>query len=233
MRDYKYLYINQSSNEIYVGLDELLDPSYNFIGETWEEYESGAWILLSEEQITFHEENPTANVEEVFNMEVGTDQSVPTPLPLDEPKPLDPLQSAKLRKLSEINYQDGFSNKFFVSVQSGGVEVKNQMFWLDKESRNSLLNLTLPALQKDGVKYTKLWTNDYVPESIDVPVDWAITNLLLVEMYAKRTYDIKSSNELAVYNAETIEEVESIDVSADYPYFLTFELNLDLNGNNN
>lgn len=40
------------------------------------------------------------------------------------------------------------------------------------------------------------------------------------------------ANEAAAYAATTVEEIAQIDVKADYPLFLTFELNLDLYGNN-
>ena len=52
--------------------------------------------------------------------------------------------------------------------------------------------------------------------------------LPLLEIYAKRTYDRRASNEAAAYAATTVEEIQAIDVKADYPHFLTFELNLDL-----
>ena len=35
------------------------------------------------------------------------------------------------------------------------------------------------------------------------------------------------ANEAAVYAATTVEEIEAINVKANYPLFLTFELNLD------
>lgn len=212
---------------IYIGKQKFWDTkdpfndSYN-VGTTIADYENGAFLLLSDEQIAFHEANPDATPLEVWNMEIS---SSPEPEPVPEP---DALTIARQAKLQEIANQDVFSNKFFVSVMSGGVEVANQELWIDKDLRNSLYSITLPALQSDGETKTKLWTTSIPPQSIDVPISWAMKYLPYLEIYAKRTYDRRASNEAATYAATTVEEIAQIDVKADYPHFLTFELNLDL-----
>lgn len=198
-----------------------LGDTYN-VGTTLEDYDNGAFLLLSDEQIAFHEAHPNASPVEVWNMEIP---SVPEPPVVPEP---DALVVARQQKLQEIAEQDAFSNKFFVSVTQGGAEVANQELWIDKDLRNSLYSITLPALQADGQTITKLWTTSTPPQSIDVPIVWALDKLPLLEIYAKRTYDLRASNEAAAYAATTVEEIEAIDVKADYPHFLTFELNLDL-----
>ncbi|RHO68307.1 hypothetical protein DW083_15995, partial [Parabacteroides sp. AF48-14] len=75
---------------------------------------------------------------------------------------------------------------------------------------------------------TKLWTTGTPPQSIDVPISWAMKYLPYLEIYAKRTYDRRASNEAAAYAATSEAELAQIDVKANYPHFLTFELNLDL-----
>lgn len=201
--------------------EEILPDSYN-VGKALADYENGAFLLLSDEQVAFHEAHPEASLLEVWNMEL-----TPTPEPEPVPKP-DELVAARQQKLHEIAEQDAFSNKFYVSVTSGGVEVANQELWIDKDLRNSLYSITLPSLQSDGETMTKLWTTSTPPASIDVPIVWAMEKLPLLEIYAKRTYDLRASNEAAVYAAASIEELAQIDVKANYPKFLTFELNLDL-----
>lgn len=204
-------------------------PDSYLIGTTIEDYNSGAYLLLSNEQTAFHEVHPDATPVECWNM---TLTSVPEPEPMPE---LDALAIARQQKLREIEEQDAFSNKFFVSVTQGGDEVANQELWIDKDLRNSLYSITLPALQSDGETTTKLWTIGIPPQSIDVPISWALKYLPYLEIYAKRTYDLRASNEAATYTATSLEQLAQIDVKADYPHFLTFELNLDLNndGNNN
>ena len=133
---------------------------------------------------------------------------------------------AKDRKLDEIRAQDAKSNKFFISVISEGKEVANSEFWMDKDLRNSLLNVTLPALQQNGDTTTKLWSNTIPPTSIDVPIDWALNCIPVVEIYAKKTYDMMQGNIAKVYAAKTVDEINSIDVESGYPPYITFELNL-------
>lgn len=218
------IYINKDAETIYVELDAPLDQDNNQIGSTWEDYIGGAWLLLNDEQVAFHDANPDASVEEIFNMQLAPVPEEPDPTPVPEP---DPLFSARQAKLIEIREQDIFSNKFFVSVKTGGQEVANQELWIDKDLRNSLYSITLPALLSDGETTTKLWATGTPPQSIDVPITWAMEKLPLLEIYAKRTYDLRASNEAAAYAASTVEEIAQIDVKADYPLFLTFELNLD------
>lgn len=201
--------------------EEILPDSYN-VGKALADYENGAFLLLSDEQVAFHEAHPEASLLEVWNMEL-----TPTTEPEPVPEP-DELVAARQQKLHEIAEQDAFSNKFYVSVTSGGVEVANQELWIDKDLRNSLYSITLPSLQSDGETMTKLWTTSTPPASIDVPIVWALDKLPLLEIYAKRTYDLRASNEAAVYAAASIEELAQIDVKANYPKFLTFELNIDL-----
>lgn len=201
-------------------IDSLPD-SYK-IGTNIEQYEEGAYLALSNEQAAFHEAFPDATPLQVWNMEIP---STPQPGPVPEP---DALEVVRQEKLQEIAEQDAFSNKFFISVTQGGVEVANQELWIDKDLRNSLYSITLPSLQSDGETKTKLWTTGTPPQSVEVPIAWALDKLPLLEIYAKRTYDRRASNEAAVYAATTIEEIQAIDVKSDYPHFLTFELNLDL-----
>lgn len=65
------IYIQKDTTTIYVELDFLLDENSYEIGTTWEDYKNGKWVLLSEEQVAFREENPDASAEEVFNMELN------------------------------------------------------------------------------------------------------------------------------------------------------------------
>lgn len=204
-------------------LTDILPTSY-WVGTTIEQYEEGAHLALSDEQAAFHAAHPDASQLEVWNMELTPEPEQPV---VPDPEP-DELAIARQAKLQEIAEQDEFSNKFFVSVKKGGVEVANQELWIDKDLRNSLYSITLPALQSDGETKTKLWTNGVPPQSIEVPISWALDKLPYLEIYAKRTYDLRASNEAAAYAATSEAELAQIDVKANYPHFLTFELNLDL-----
>lgn len=229
------IYIGHNNNIPFIlDLEVELNKKDNVIVYTWDDFINNdvAWLELSTEQVLFYRSNPDATPAEVYKMQLPPEPVDPEPAPVPTPLP-NTLEEARQAKLIEIREQDEFSNKFFVSVLSGGVEIANQELWIDKDLRNSLYSITLPALQSDGEITTKLWTISTPPQSIDVPITWAMEKLPLLEIYAKRTYDRRASNEAAVYAATTVEEISLIDVKADYPLFLTFELNLDLHGSNN
>lgn len=218
MSEYKYTYITKRNKLTYIGLNDLLDPSCNDIGESYLDFLAGKWVLLSEEQMLFKEEHPEATVEEVFNMKLVEK--------IDEDIAANELARAKSDKLEAIYQQDSQSNKFFISVISEGKEIANNEFWMDKDLRNSLLNVTLPALQKNGDTTTRLWSNTIPPTSIEVPIDWALNCIPVVEIYAKKTYDVMQGNIAKVYEAQSVDELNSIDVESGYPPYITFELNL-------
>ena len=229
MSKYKYTYITKKNRLTYIGLDNLLDPSCNDIGESYLDFLAGKWVLLSEEQVLFKEEHPNATIREVLNMKIAEREPEPSQAEVIE---AEVFNRTKDRKLDEIRAQDSHSNKFFISVVSEGKEVANNEFWMDKDLRNSLLNVTLPALQKNGDTTTKLWSNTIPPTSIEVPIDWALNCIPVVEIYAKKTYDMMQGNIAKVYAAKTVDEINSIDVESGYPPYITFELNLtpDYNG---
>ena len=223
MSKYKYTYITKRNKLTYIGLDDLLDPSCNDIGESYLDFLAGKWVLLSEEQVLFKEEHPDATIREVLDMKISENEPEPSQAEVIE---AEVFNRAKDRKLDEIRAQDSESNKFFISVISEGKEVANSEFWMDKDLRNSLLNVTLPALQQNGETTTKLWSDTTPPRSIDVPIDWALNCIPVVEIYAKKTYDMMQGNIAKVYAAKTVDDINSIDVESGYPPYITFELNL-------
>lgn len=223
MSEYKYTYITKRNKLTYIGLNDLLDPSCNDIGESYLDFLAGKWVLLSEEQVQFKNEHPSATVKEVLDMKIAEKEPEPSQAEVIE---AEVFNRAKDRKLDEIRAQDDKSNKFFISVISEGKEVSNSEFWMDKDLRNSLLNVTLPALQQNGETTTRLWSNTIPPTSIEVPIDWALNCIPIVEVYAKKTYDLMQGNIAKVYAAKTVDEINSIDVESGYPPYITFELNL-------
>lgn len=140
----------------------------------------------------------------------------------------DPMESKRQELLSEARTLDDRSDRFYISVTKDGAEVANQQLWLDKDTRSSLYAITLPSLLSDGETKTKLWTSSTPPTSIEVPITWAMDKIQLLEIYAKRTHDVMARNEAAIYAAETVEELDAVNLSEGYPLPLTFELNLDL-----
>ena len=62
-------YINKDIRGIYADFDFELDENYSQ-GSTLDDFEAGKWIKLSDEQIAFHNANPTASIQEVLNIQL-------------------------------------------------------------------------------------------------------------------------------------------------------------------
>lgn len=203
------------------GVNFILPDSYK-IGTTIEEYCEGAYLLLDDEQVLFHDQNMNATPEEVWLMRI--DDPMPGYIPNNTP-----LAIAKDGKLKEIEELDRFSEKFFISVKQGGIDIANyEMPWINRSLRTSLLNTTIPALLSDGKTTKVFWTNTTPPVEVYAPIDWMAFNLPVLELYATRTYELSESNRIKVKASTTVEKVQDIDIYKDFPKFLTFELNLDL-----
>lgn len=244
------IYIGHNNNApFFLEIEEELNTTDNAVVYTWEDFINNnvAWLKLSDEQGLFYNAHPDATPEEVYKMEIPSPVPDPEPEPAPEP---DALEVARQAKLAEIEAQDKFSEKFFVSViryqrddneniltdiagEKLTEEVVNYTLWMDKDLRTTMLNTTLPAFRDRGDKTRAFWTLDEPSQKVDIPIQWAIDRIPRLEIYATETYDMLASNRNAALAATTVEEIAQIDVKANYPKFLTFELNLDLwNGSN-
>ena len=88
------IYINKNAKTPYVDLMFTLDPTTYTVGTTYEDYENGLWVLLSDGQIAFKDANPTASVSEVFNMQLEE---------AEQPSDEELLSTAKSAKLAEAS----------------------------------------------------------------------------------------------------------------------------------
>lgn len=73
-----YTYINRKKRGYYATFDEPLNENYAQT-TSLEEYKTSnpaPWMALSEDQVSFHEENPTASVDEVVAMTINPDRLV-------------------------------------------------------------------------------------------------------------------------------------------------------------
>ena len=111
----KFTYLKYDIRGNYVEFDQKFDETlYNNIGTTWEDYVKNKWVLLSDEQVSFHKANPTASIYEVWTMTL-----VPVPSrTIDE------------AKNEMINYIDAYDNSenvnaFIVKVPSDSEDAKD------------------------------------------------------------------------------------------------------------
>lgn len=195
-------YIKKSISKHFISFEEPLKAEeYNNLGETWEDYLDNKWVALSDEQFTFHEQNPTASVEEVWNMELFT------------PSEESILENAKWQKIVEINRYDQSDNvnSFMLGDQS---------MWLTVTDRQKLAT-QITASEAGGRSTMTRWFNGI---SYTFSISSWKSMLTALELYAGDALNMTESHKAAVEALGTIEEVENYDFTQGYPEKLRFEV---------
>lgn len=180
-----------------LSFDFELDSKYN-IGSSYEDYVAGKYVKLSDAQVKFYENNPSANISEVWNMAMVSHERT--------------LEQAKAAKIAEIEAYDSSSsvNAFTVNGTS---------LWLDKDTRSGLI-LRFNAEKSAGKTETKLWLGN---NSITLAIDDAIKMLYALEVYASACYDNTATHKANVSALTTVEEVMNYDYKTGYPNKLEFK----------
>lgn len=194
-----YTYIKQSISKHFVTFEEpLSSEEYNNIGENWQDYLDNKWVLLTEEQVVFHEEHPLASVLEVWNMEITLPH-------------MRTLEDAKRQKIMEIDYYD--SSDAVNEFSYDGVSM-----WLDKATRDGLY-LRFLSEQAMGKTTTTLWFDTI---SFSIPMEQAFQMLYAIEVYASGCYDRTAAHKAAVAELDTVAAVDGYDYTTGYPEKLAF-----------
>ena len=190
-----YIYVNALSP--FVGLDFELGENY-LVGNCYEDYLSGKWVKLNEQQEAFHKSHPSASAREVFNLALNPPYA-PT------------LEDVRRRKISEVTQYDQSTevNSFFISGTA---------MWLSKEMRVGLMN-SVSIEKTAGRSETKLWFNGHV---YTMAIEQAIELLNLLELYALDCYNTTQQHIANINELETMKEVEAYDIMANYPQKLSF-----------
>lgn len=180
--------------------EPLTEDTCDVLGSTWEDFLHGMFVPLTEEQISFREENPNASLREIFDMAL-------TEIPVH----VRTIEEAKSEKIYQIDvYDTSMSvNSFFLN----GMQV-----WLDKATRVGLMN-SITIEKNTGKEESTLWLNDIC---ISVNCDAAIQMLSSLEMYALECYNVTAQHKVNVKGLEEIEEVDSYDYTIGYPEKLNF-----------
>lgn len=198
------IYIWKIQEGYYVETDSLLDEEYwnGQIGSTYQDFLDGKWVLLSNEQVIFHNEHPEASISQVLSMT------------LYERTVID----AKEQKLLEIdNYDKSPSiNEFIISSQGQPVATS----WLTPEERANYKN-SIDAAKLIGLDTLSLYI-DEIP--ITLTTQQAELMLAQIQLYADQCFIITKRHKANVQRLETIEEVDNYDITTDYPTKLIFSI---------
>lgn len=181
--------------------DFELSEKYN-VGTTFEDYNDGKFVKLSDEQVTFRETNPTANISEVWNMKMN-----------EYTEPEKTLEQAIQEKLNEIEQYDSSS-----SVNS--FNVNGTSAWLDKDTRSNY-NTSIQAAELLSEETISLLIAGNV---ISLTLTQAKTMLAKIQRYADTCYLVTQSHKTAVKALTAINDVNSYDITSGYPDKLEFTI---------
>lgn len=196
MNEFYYI----KNNRVFV-LEEQLDPTNFKVGETWEDYLKGSYILLSEEQVSFYNDNLNASVEEVFNMKL---RSVPERT----------LEDAKAEMLMKIAMYDNSSN-----VNSFTINNVIPAWFTPTERTDHALSIQ--SAKNLGQETLIFAVGDNV---LQVPTNQAELMLSAIQLYANACYMITKQHQITVNQLDSIEEVDNYDYTTGYPEKLNFDL---------
>ena len=116
------------------------------------------------------------------------------------------LKQAKVNKIAEIAAYD-------TSDKVNGFILNGQIVWLDKATRVGLMNST--TIERDlGQETTELWLGEH---NLIIKCDLAIQLLQQLEVYALKCFNVTATHKKEVNSLSTIEEINSYDITKDYP----------------
>lgn len=200
-----FTYIKRNVKSIYVTLEEELSPeNYDNLGSSYADFLDNKWVLLSDEQVEFHNEHPDASVREVLNMELVT---IPEP-----PEYVRTLEDAKREKLHEI---DSYDN----SEEVNSFTINNTISaWFSSEERSGYKN-SIDSAKVLGVKELSLFVGDKL---ITVSVEEAEYMLASIQLYADSCFMVTKRHKIEIESLESIEEVDEYNYKVGYPERLNF-----------
>ena len=175
-----YTYLKKDLRGHYLELEEQLpSEQYTNVGTTAEDYDNNLWILLSEEQLAFREENPKATPKEVINMAI-------TPLP---------LEAVKRNKLADLGDYYSKNSRNFLLGETNVYLNKSARLYKESEANNAESNM-IDSVDVNGVNIepAKAITLMHLMDSYDATCQ---------EFYNSKSDEINSKE-----TAEEVEAVE-------------------------
>ena len=195
----KYIYIKRGVANLFTEfLTPLLEEEYDNLGSTYQDYLDDKWVLLSDEQVAFLEENPKASVKEVWDMHLRERT-------LDEAKTQMLRQIERYDRSSEVN---NFKVNDVIDC------------WFTPAERANYKN-SIDAAKLLDVSELSMYIGNL---PIQISTIQAEKMLAAIQLYADACYNVTKSHKIAVENLETIEEVDNYDYTVGYPEQLNFEV---------
>lgn len=175
---------------------ELLSKDGYPLGTTLDDYWIGCWILLNEEQIEFHNSNPTATPAEVIVMKLDTDKR---------------LKDAKSSKISDLIEYDKSTevNSFFLNSSPVWVEEERRSGMKNSIDSAELLGESNITFNITGIELTTTVIN-------------AKVMLAKLQRYADNCYLVTENHKAAIKKLESVDEVLKYNFKVGYPEKVSF-----------
>lgn len=198
-----YTYVKRNIPRHYVTLENKLNPNlYSNIGSTYQDYLYNKYVLLTDEQVAFHNEYPEATVEEVFNLAIN-----------DNSEPARTLEIAKKEMLQKIDSHDA-------SDEVNGFLINGIKAWFTVQERNNY-KASIDSAKLLGIESLSFFIGDHL---LTITPEMAEHMLAAIQLYADQCFIVTKQHKLKVESLESIEEVDLYDYYAGYPKMLEFEL---------
>ena len=198
-----YTYVKRNIPRHYVTLENKLNPNlYSNIGSTYQDYLYNKYVLLTDEQVAFHNEYPEATVEEVFNLAIN-----------DNSEPARTLEVAKKEMLQKIDSHDA-------SDEVNGFLINGIKAWFTVQERNNY-KASIDSAKLLGIESLSFFIGDHL---LTITPEMAEHMLAAIQLYADQCFIVTKQHKLKVESLESIEEVDLYDYYAGYPKMLEFEL---------
>lgn len=197
-----FTYIKHDVRGFYVELPEMLtEDLYSNLGTTWDDFVDNKWVLLSEEQVKFHQENPKAKVSEVWTMVL-------------DPVHVRNIDDAKNEMKSRIERYDDSEevNQFIINGVITG--------WFTPSERSNYKS-SIDAAKLVGIETLTFFVGNNMME---ITPSVAEQLLAQIQLYADQCFIVTKQHKLNVDALETMEEVDAYNYKQGYPEKLNFKL---------
>lgn len=200
-------YIRKNIKGYYIEFPEEIDAEYwaGKIGSTYEDFIDGKWVLLSEEQASFHTEHPNASISQVLSMT----------LPEPYVRTLEDAKSEKNMYIDEYDRSDAVNS--FDVMQNNEVVATS---WLIPSERANYRS-SIDAAELVGLETLSLYIGEL---PVTLPTATAKLMLAQIQLYADQCFIVTKQHKAAVGAMESIEDVDGYDVTTGYPQKLVFNL---------
>lgn len=191
-------YVQKDIPEFYIEQEYIQGE---FRGYSYDDFINGKYIKLSEKQVNFHNYNPDASIEEVINY------SEPFVYTVDFVKEL------KIKGLDDYDNSDAV-NDFIINNTIHA--------WFTPEERSNYKS-SVESAKLLGVSELSL----YIGENLfTIPTQQAEIMLAQIQLYADSCFMVTKTHKINIENLDTVEAVQSYDITQGYPEKINFTLTL-------